>query len=95
MQDHGLTFTATGLEVATTAGRGGYFDGYASAIKRYALLERNQEQQLARRWREQRDRRATDVLVTSHCGSLQRSHATIADTDCRWQISSQKPTLVW
>jgi RNA polymerase sigma-32 factor len=30
------------------------------------MLERGQEQQLARRWQERRDRRATDVLVTSH-----------------------------
>ena len=44
----------------------GYFNGYASAISRYRLLERGQEQQLARRWHEQGDRRATDVLVTSH-----------------------------
>jgi RNA polymerase sigma-32 factor len=44
----------------------GYFDSYASAIRRYGLLERGQEQQLARRWHEQGDRRATDALVTSH-----------------------------
>jgi RNA polymerase sigma-32 factor len=54
------------LEIAANAGRRGYFDGYATAIRRYKLLERSQEQQLARRWREQRDRRATDALVTSH-----------------------------
>jgi len=42
------------------------FGGYAAAIKRFRLLERGQEQQLARRWQEQRDRRATDALVTSH-----------------------------
>jgi RNA polymerase sigma-32 factor len=44
----------------------GNFGGYAAAIRRFRLLERRQEQQLARRWQEQRDRRATDVLVTSH-----------------------------
>jgi RNA polymerase sigma-32 factor len=66
MQDHGSTLTTTGLEIAANTGRRGYLEGYASAIKRYGLLARNQEQQLARRWRDQRDRRATDTLVTSH-----------------------------
>jgi len=41
-------------------------DEYASLIKRYDLLEPTREQQLARRWQEHRDRRATDALVTSH-----------------------------
>ncbi|MCK1512441.1 RNA polymerase factor sigma-32 [Bradyrhizobium sp. 190] len=41
-------------------------DEYASLIKRYGLLEQDQEQQLARNWHEHRDRRATDALVTSH-----------------------------
>ena len=55
-----------GLEIATHAGRRGRFVGYATAIHRYKPLERNQEQQLARRWQEQRDRHATDALITSH-----------------------------
>jgi RNA polymerase sigma-32 factor len=41
-------------------------DEYATLIKRYGLLEPAQEQQLAQRWKEHRDRRATDALVTSH-----------------------------
>ena len=41
-------------------------DEYTSLIRRYALLEQPREQQLARRWQEHRDRRATDTLVTSH-----------------------------
>jgi len=41
-------------------------DEYASLIKRYALLEQPREQELALRWQEHRDRRATDALVTSH-----------------------------
>jgi RNA polymerase sigma-32 factor len=41
-------------------------DEYAALIKRYALLEQPREQQLARRWQEHGDRRATDALVTSH-----------------------------
>jgi RNA polymerase sigma-32 factor len=55
-----------GLEIATHAGRRGRFVGYATAIHRYKPLERNQEQQLARRWQEQRDRHATDALITGH-----------------------------
>lgn len=39
---------------------------YSAAIKRFDLLERGQEQQLARRWQERRDKSATDELVTSH-----------------------------
>lgn len=57
---------SNGLDIATNAGNRGYFGGYTAAINRYKMLERGQEQQLARRWHEQRDRRATDALVTSH-----------------------------
>lgn len=39
---------------------------YSAAIKRFDLLERGQEQQLARRWQERRDKSASDELVTSH-----------------------------
>lgn len=39
---------------------------YSAAIKRFDLLERGREQQLARRWQERRDKRATDELITSH-----------------------------
>jgi len=41
-------------------------DEYASLIKRYILLEPTREQQLARRWQQHHDRRATEALVTSH-----------------------------
>ena len=41
-------------------------DEYATLIKRYGLLEPAREQQLAQRWQEHGDRRATDALVTSH-----------------------------
>jgi len=44
----------------------GYAGGYVSTINRYNLLERAEEQRLARRWQKHRDRRATDTLVTSH-----------------------------
>jgi RNA polymerase sigma-32 factor len=39
---------------------------YSAAIRRFDLLERAREQQLARSWKERRDRSATDELVTSH-----------------------------
>ena len=47
-------------------GARGYLDGYASAISQYRLLEQSHEQELARRRRDHRDRRASDALVTSH-----------------------------
>jgi RNA polymerase sigma-32 factor len=40
--------------------------GYLSDIRRFAMLERNQEFELAKRWRELGDRDAADQLVTSH-----------------------------
>ncbi|WP_083543318.1 RNA polymerase sigma factor RpoH [Bradyrhizobium sp. CCGE-LA001] len=43
-----------------------FLSAYATAIKRYKLLEPGQEQQLARRWQETRDERAANTLVTSH-----------------------------
>jgi RNA polymerase sigma-32 factor len=39
---------------------------YLSDIRRFAMLERNQEYELAKRWREDRDRDAANQLVTSH-----------------------------
>jgi RNA polymerase sigma-32 factor len=43
-----------------------YEHEYASATRRFDLLEQEQEQQLATRWQQHRDQRATDMLVTSH-----------------------------
>jgi RNA polymerase sigma-32 factor len=40
--------------------------GYFSDIRRYPMLERDQEYRLAKRWREQGDRDAANQLVTSH-----------------------------
>jgi len=40
--------------------------GYLSDIRRYPMLERDQEYRLAKRWREQGDRDAANQLVTSH-----------------------------
>ena len=46
--------------------RGGRGKGYLSDIGRFAMLERDQEYQLAKRWREHGDRDAGNQLVTSH-----------------------------
>jgi RNA polymerase sigma-32 factor len=66
LRNRSATAVAVTLESAVDGAPRAYFDGYASAIKRFKLLERGQEQQLARRWQKQQDRRATDALVTSH-----------------------------
>jgi RNA polymerase sigma-32 factor len=46
--------------------RNGRGKGYLSDIRRFAMLERDQEYQLAKRWREHGDRDAANQLVTSH-----------------------------
>src|SRR5262249_42727758 len=53
-------------KVASTLSRTPSVNAYLAAIRRYNMLEPDQEQQLARRWQEKRDRNAADVLVTSH-----------------------------
>jgi RNA polymerase sigma-32 factor len=40
--------------------------GYLANIRRFGMLEKDQEYQLAKRWREHGDRQAADQLVTSH-----------------------------
>jgi RNA polymerase sigma-32 factor len=40
--------------------------GYLDDIRRFAMLERDQEYQLAKRWRDHGDRDAANELVTSH-----------------------------
>jgi RNA polymerase sigma-32 factor len=46
--------------------RDGRGKGYLSDIRRFAILERDQEYNLAKRWREHGDRKAADQLITSH-----------------------------
>jgi RNA polymerase sigma-32 factor len=53
----------TRREPATKDGAG---KGYLHDIRRFAMLEREQEFELAKRWREHGDRDAADQLVTSH-----------------------------
>ena len=43
-----------------------FLSAYSASIRRFDLLEPDQEQQLARRWQQTRDRSAADALVTSH-----------------------------
>jgi RNA polymerase sigma-32 factor len=44
----------------------GFNSNYLHDIRRFAILERDQEYELARRWRERGDRDAANQLVTSH-----------------------------
>jgi len=62
MQAQKATANVTGVPALQSAG----ILAYSAAIKRFDLLERGREQQLARRWQERRDKSATDELVTSH-----------------------------
>ena len=66
MNAHSTTLMSDGREMLSEGRSRALVDEYASLIKRYALLEPVREQQLARRWQENRDRSATDALVTSH-----------------------------
>ena len=56
--------TRTGRQLALAGAEGG--KDYLSNIRRFPVLERDQEYELARRWRDQGDRKAADQLVTSH-----------------------------
>jgi RNA polymerase sigma-32 factor len=60
-----LEITARAQRQVALAGDGGS-KGYLSHIRHFPILERDQEYRLAKRWREQGDRKAADQLVTSH-----------------------------
>ena len=64
----GIEGQFAGLTVRTQSAlaRNGRGNGYFSDIRRFAMLERDQEYQLAKRWREHGDRDAANQLVTSH-----------------------------
>jgi RNA polymerase sigma-32 factor len=55
--------TARTQPAMTSDGRG---NGYLYEIKRFAMLEKQQEYELAKRWRERGDRVAANQIVTSH-----------------------------
>jgi RNA polymerase sigma-32 factor len=56
--------TRTRTELAPTSG--GRRKGYLYDIRRFPMLEKDQEYRLAKRWRELGDRDAADRLITSH-----------------------------
>jgi RNA polymerase sigma-32 factor len=66
----GIEGQFTGLAVRTQRqpafARDGRGKGYLYDIRRFEMLERNQEYDLAKRWREHGDRNAANKLVTSH-----------------------------
>src|SRR5260370_17067233 len=59
-----LPVQAGGRELAFAGQRTGR--GYLADIRRFEMLERDQEYALAKRWREHGDRNAANQLVTSH-----------------------------
>src|ERR1700712_464759 len=59
----GLTIPARRQPALVSNGSG---KAYLYDVRRFAMLERDQEYELAKRWREQGDRNAADQLVTSH-----------------------------
>jgi RNA polymerase sigma-32 factor len=59
----GLTVRTRRQPAFSGEGRG---KGYLSDIRRFAMLEKEQEYELARRWRERGDRDAANQIVTSH-----------------------------
>src|SRR6195952_5140831 len=59
----GITAPTQRQPALATDGRG---KSYLDDIRRFAMLERRQEYQLAKRWREHGDRDAANQLVTSH-----------------------------
>jgi RNA polymerase sigma-32 factor len=65
MQTENAVSATTVLALSRTHSAG-FLNTYSAAIKRFNLLDCGEEQKLARRWQEQRDRKATDALVTSH-----------------------------
>ena len=56
---------------------------YLEEIRRFPMLERQEEYMLAKRWREHGDRDAAHKLVTSHLRLVTRSPGTIAAMACR------------
>src|SRR5258708_25933971 len=66
MQNQNSTVAPTDFQTGSFRSSRAYSDGYARSIKRYRLLEQEQEQQLARRFRKLGEQMALDALITSH-----------------------------
>ena len=56
---------------------------YLEEIRRFPMLERQEEYMLAKRWREHGDRDAAHKLVTSHLRLVTKIARAIAATACR------------
>jgi len=63
---------------------------YLEEIRRFPMLERQEEYMLAKRWREHGDRDAAHQLVTSHLRLVTRSPGAITATDCQSLMSSRR-----
>lgn len=59
-------FAGLTVRTQTAVARDGRGKGYLYDIRRFAMLEKEQEYELAKRWRECGDRNAADQLITSH-----------------------------
>jgi RNA polymerase sigma-32 factor len=59
-----ISFPAAGRRPASAARKPG--SAYLGDIRRFAILEKELEYRLAKRWREHGDRKAADQIVTSH-----------------------------
>src|ERR1700674_4536435 len=59
-----ISFPTTGRRPASAARKPG--SGYLGDIRRFSILEKELEYRLAKRWRENGDRKAADQIVTSH-----------------------------
>ena len=65
---------------------------YLEEIRRFPMLERQEEYMLARRWREHGDRDAAHKLVTSHLRLVTKSPGTIAATV--WRSRRRSPRAI-
>ena len=62
---------------------------YLEEIRRFPMLERQEEYMLAKRWREHGDRDAAHKLITSHLRLVTRIARTIAAT--AWRSPRRSP----
>ena len=65
---------------------------YLDEIRRFPMLEPQEEYMLARSWREHGDREAAHKLVTSHLRLVAKIAMAIAATACRFPRWSRKAT---
>jgi hypothetical protein len=95
MHNQNFTVALTNFQSVGFRSSRAYSDGYVRAIRQYRLLEKEEEQQLARRCRKLGEQKAADALITSHL----RLAATVARRYQRYGLplptSSLKPILGW